>query len=244
MEDAFIWERQAHFSAQMLASLRELNHRFIDLAAAHAADWSQPGHRKLPGESGLQLAALSPAQREAAASCPYALFDLRFHDHAHWRASLCGSAVWRVADEAWTGQATTVQARPPEARTPEARTLEARSPEARSPEARSAEARVDDETAAFVRLALFYAWHVAATPRLGAPLWIGMAEPTAVAFRAVTLNRVAALVPAEARHLSARWCASGYYWSALATAAARRDDAQLRRVQLFGLQLAAAALLS
>jgi len=229
MEDAFIWERQAHFSAQMLASLRELNHRFIDLAAAHAADWSQPGHRKLPGESGLQLAALSPAQREAAASCPYALFDLRFHDHAHWRASLCGSAVWRVADEAWTGQATTVQARPPEAR---------------PPEARSPEARVDDETAAFVRLALFYAWHVAATPRLGAPLWIGMAEPTAVAFRAVTLNRVAALVPAEARHLSARWCASGYYWSALATAAARRDDAQLRRVQLFGLQLAAAALLS
>jgi hypothetical protein len=64
-----------------------------------------------------------------------------------------------------------------------------------------------------------------------------------MAFRGVTLNRLPALVASEAVNLSARWCSQRcFYWSALMCAASRKDDAQrLRKVQLFGLQLAAAA---
>ncbi|MGA2397311.1 MAG: hypothetical protein ABSG30_04495 [Steroidobacteraceae bacterium] len=195
MQDAFPWARQASFSAQTRASLRELNHRFLDLAAAHS------DHMKLPRETSAHIASLSAQQRSAAADCPYALFDLRFHDDAHWRARL--GEAWRIADEA----------------------------------------AVQQDVAAFVRLALFYAWHLASTPRLGAQLWLGMAEPTAAAFRAASLERLPALAAGEAANLSARWCTSRFYWSALACAAAQDDSRRLRRVQLFGLQLGAALLL-
>ena len=195
MQDAFLWARQASFSAHKLASLRELNHRFLDIAAAHSDDL------KLPSEAAVHIAHLSAQERSAAADCPYALFDLRFHDDTHWRSRL--GEAWRVAEEAV----------------------------------------VAEDVAAFVRLALFYAWHLASTPRLGAQLWLGMAEPTAAAFRAASLERLPALAASEAANLSARWCTSTFYWRALASAAARGDSRRLRRVQLFGLQLGAARLL-
>ena len=121
MQDAFLWARQASFPAQTLASLRELNHRFLDLAAAHS---ESPGDLKMPKETAAPIASLSAEARAAAADCPYALFDLRFHDDAHWRARLGES--WRIADEA----------------------------------------AVADDVTAFTRLALFYAWHLASTPKL------------------------------------------------------------------------------
>ena len=195
MQDANPWARQASFSAQMLASLRELNHRFLDLAAAHS------DHLNLPREAAAYIVRLSAQERCAAADCPYALFDLRFHDDAYWRSRL--GEAWRVADEV----------------------------------------EVEEDVAAFVRLALFYAWHVAAMPKLGAQLWLGMAEPTAAKFRAASLERLPALAASEAANLSARWCTSTFYWRALACAAARGDSRRLRRVQLFGLQLGAARLL-
>ena len=144
---------------------------------------------------------LSAQERSAAADCPYALFDLRFHDDAYWRSRL--GEAWRVADEA----------------------------------------AVEEDVAAFVRLALFYAWHLASMPKLGAQLWLGMAEPTAVTFRTASLERLPALAASEAANLSARWCTSTFYWRALACAAARGDSRRLRQVQLFGLQLGAARLL-
>ncbi len=195
MQDAFPWVRQASFSAQTLASLRELNHRFLDLAASHG------DQMKLPEQAAAHIARLSAQQRSAAAACPYALFDLRFHDDAHWRARL--GEAWRIADEA----------------------------------------AVQQDVAAFVRVALFYAWHLASTPRLGAQLWLGMAETTAAAFRAASLERLPALAAGEAANLSARWSTSTFYWNALAGAAAHDDSRRLRRVQLFGLQLGAARLL-
>ncbi len=200
MQDAFIGAHQADFSSQMLASLRDLNRRFLDLAAVHGAG---SGPLKLPQEPAAQLARLSAAQRAAAAECPYALFDLRFDDHAHWRSRLGEAGPWGVADEP----------------------------------------AIERDIAGFVGVALFYAWHVAATPRPGAQLWLGMAEPTAAAFRGVSLNCLPALVASEAANLSARWCTSAFYWSALARAAARDDSKGLRKVQLFGLQLGAACLL-
>jgi len=198
MQDAFLWTRQGSFAAHTLASLRELNHRFLDLAAAHS---DSPGDLKMQQETASPIASLSREARAAAADCPYALFDLRFQDDAHWRTRLGES--WRVADQA----------------------------------------AVADDVAAFTHLALFYAWHLASTPKPGAQLWLGMAESTAAAFRAASLDRLPALAASEAVNLSARWSTSTFYWRALTSAAARGDPRGLRRVQLFGLQLGAARLL-
>ena len=144
---------------------------------------------------------MTAAQRAAAANCPYALFDLRFHDEAHWSARLQGAAHWRVADEG-----------------------------------------ADEDIANFVRLALFYAWHVATTTRHAAQLLLGMSERTAA-----RVSRNDAQLPSDpGRERDGRICrrdfwTSGVYWSALVSAAVRRDEQKLRRIQLFGLQLAAAA---
>ena len=191
MQDAFVgsWAQDSHLSAEVLGSLRDLNHRFLDLAAART-EWVTD-----------RVAPLSAAQRAAAAGCPYALFDLRFEDDGHWQLRLQTSGSWRVADEP----------------------------------------AVDDATVRFVRLALFYAWHVASGGGLKAQLLLGMSGATAAAFRRVTVNQLSALAASEARHLSARWSGCTAYWSALTTAASRADPAALRRVQLHGLQLAAAA---
>jgi hypothetical protein len=193
MQDAFgvgNWAQESHLSAEILGSLRDLNHRFLDLTAARGTDW-------VAG----RVAPLSVAQRAAAAGCPYALFDLRFQDDGYWRSRLQDSEAWRVADESV----------------------------------------VDDETSEFVRLALFYAWHVASGAGLKAQLLLGMNGTTVAAFRRITVNQLPALVATEAVHLSMRWSGCTAYWSSLITTASRADPAALRRVQLYGLQLAAAA---
>jgi hypothetical protein len=203
MQEAIGWARQPDFSAEMLASLRDLNHRFLDLMAARERDGLGTGKLTPAGELSARVAPLAAAQRAAAASCPYALFDLRLDDDAHWQSRLRSVDQWRIADET----------------------------------------AVEGSEASFVRLALFYAWHVAATRKLAAQLLLGMTEATAAAFRGVTLNCLPALVASETANLSARWRASSFYWSALLVAAARTDPARLRKIQLFGVQLAASALL-
>jgi hypothetical protein len=202
MQDAIVgsWAQETHLSDGTLKSLRALNHRFLDLAAARTNEWVMCG-----GGSSLRLAGqvapLSAAQRAAAAACPYALFDFRFQDDGHWRVRLQDLSARCVADESL----------------------------------------VDDETVSFVRLALFYAWHVASSTAIAPQLLLGMNGNTASAFRRITVNQLPALVTAESANLSARWCDCAAFWSALTGAASRADPAALRRVQLYGLQLAAAA---
>jgi hypothetical protein len=195
MQEAFVgnWTQESHLSAEILDSLRDLNHRFLDLTAARAMD-------RVAG----YVAPLSATQRAAAAGCPYALFDLRFQDDGYWCSRLQTPGSWRVEDEF----------------------------------------AADDETVNFVRLALFYAWHVASIAGLKAQLLLGMNGGTAAVFRRITVNQLPALVATEAVHLSARWNGCTAYWSALTAAASSADAAALRRVQLYGLQLAAAARLS
>jgi hypothetical protein len=192
------WAQESHLSDGTLKSLRALNHRFLDLAAARTNEWLGGGASlHLAG----QVAPLSAAQREAAAACPYALFDFRFQDDGHWRLRLQNLGAWHIADEPV----------------------------------------VDDETVNFARLALFYAWHVASNTGIAPQLLLGMNGNTASAFRRITVNQLPALVVTESVNLSARWCDCAAFWSALTGAASRADPAALRRVQLYGLQLAAAA---
>jgi hypothetical protein len=169
-------------------SMRELNHRFLELLAGDAP-------------FGARLQELTREQRAAAADCPYALFDLRLHDAAHWQLRLSPALGPRVADR---------------------------------PE-------VSAELADFMRLALFYAWHVAASGSLFAKLLLGMHEGTGRAFTRITVDRLPELALAESRELRARWLQCEGFWAALVGAAARQDAKRLRRVQLYGIQLAAAA---
>ena len=99
----------------------------------------------------------------------------------------------------------------------------------------------DREIASFVHVALFYAWHVAAGASLAAQLLLGMNPQTARAFRRSTVNMLPALAASEAPALAARWGQCTAYWNALTSAALRCESAPLRRAQLSGLQLAAAA---
>ena len=199
MQDAYVgsWARESQLSAEILGSLRDLNHRFLDLAAART------------GWVAGQVAALSAAQRAAAAGCPYALFDLRFQDDGHWRARLQSLRSSCVEDESAVDD--------------------------------RGENQGDNNTAGFVRLALFYAWHVASSEGIKAQLLLGMNGGTADEFRRITVNQLPVLAATEARHLSARWSGCTAYWSALTAAALRADSRALRRVQLHGLQLAAAS---
>ena len=185
------WTHQPQITEQLHSSLRGLNRRFLDLV----------GKNVLSFPWGALVAPLSPAQRDAAAQCPYALFDLRFQDDAHWRDRLEGGGAWRIADAP----------------------------------------KVDADTVDFVRLALFYTWHVASTAGLTAHLLLGMHATTADAFSRVSVDALPALAASEAVNLAPRWSQCHSYWSALINAAAQPDPAVLRRVQLSGLQLAAAA---
>jgi hypothetical protein len=205
MQDGHVgnWARDAQVTVETLDSLRELNHRFVDLVGNEAGGWCAT-HRNAPVELAGRVAPLSAAQRQALANCPYALFDLRFDDDDHWRARLQTARRWSVCDAAAT----------------------------------------DEITLDFVRVALFFAWHVAATARLAARFLLGMNETTVTAFRSVTIDCIPALAATESVHLTARWSDCPVYWQALTSAASRPNAAMLRRVQLSGLQLVAAAQLT
>ena len=102
MQEAIVgrWAQESHLSVRTLGSLHELNHRFLDLAAARNGGWTAPGGAGFSPSLAARLAPLSGAQRQAAAGCPYALFDLRFQDDGHWRSRLEDPRAWHVADEA------------------------------------------------------------------------------------------------------------------------------------------------
>ncbi len=205
MQDAHVgsWAREAHVSVEMRESVRELNHRFLDLVSRQPCGWNS-SRRGLSLEVSAQVAPLSAAEKAAASNCPYALFDLRFHDDCHWQTRLRTTGQWKVAEDA----------------------------------------SVDADTLEFVRLALFFAWHVASATKLAAQLLLGMHDVTAAAFRGVTIDCLPSLAATEATHLTARWNDCAPYWSALTSAASRPNSAELRRIQLYGLQLAAAARLA
>ncbi len=100
---------------------------------------------------------------------------------------------------------------------------------------------VDEDVLRFTQLALFFSWHVACTSALAARLLLGMATQTAAALARMPVNDIPALAATEAVHLRVRFGDCGVYWQALMNAATRQDARVLKRVQLCGLQLSAAA---
>jgi len=174
---------------ELLVSLRELNRRFLGLAADAGAD--SPLRR---------FAGLGDAQRSAAADCPYALFDIRFGDEVHWSQLLRDPGAWHVADAQ----------------------------------------RASPEALEFVRVALFYVWHVATSAPLRAQVLLGMSRELVTTFAGQTVDRLPSLAVLEAVQLSPRWHSCDAYWDALLGAALRPGSEALRRAQLRGIQYAAA----
>jgi hypothetical protein len=192
------WKRESQIPPELLLSLKGLNHRFLELIASLPAGWDSG--QGLCGPISAQIAALTSSQKEAVANCPYALFDLRFHDDDHWRSRLrepagCVAEVVPVSPDA----------------------LE------------------------FAQMAVFFAWHVASTSRFAAPLVLGMHPGTVGDFHSASIDRLPHLAAVEAVNLTARWSNCAAYWGALTAAAAEPHPARLKRIQLYGLQLAAAA---
>ena len=193
------WTRGSKISTEVLESLRELNHRFLDLLGAPVGDRRFANCVGLSMETCDRLAPLSADQKSALSACPYALFDLGLDDAGKWRTRLESTMRWNVCDQA----------------------------------------RAEPSTVEFVRSALFFSWHVAVTSRLTARLLLGMSEETTGLFRGLTIDCVSALAT-EAVPVTARWRDCPTYWAALTDGAGRTNAAFLRRVQLSGLQLAAA----
>jgi hypothetical protein len=92
----------------------------------------------------------------------------------------------------------------------------------------------------FVRIAVFFAWHLSIMDPLSARLVLGLRRTTVEEFQTVTLDRLSAIAVAEQRYLSVRWQERPRFWLALTEAAAGTRGSRLRRVQLHGLQFAAA----
>jgi hypothetical protein len=193
--------RESRVPFKMLESVRELNHRFLDLFTTPSCDWSSLPRLRVPPGVAERIAPLSSSQKAAAANCPYALFDLRFDDGGYWQERLANVGRWGVAD-AGSG---------------------------------------DPTASSFVSLALFFAWHVASSETPASRVLLGMSEVTAATFRSATIDRVPVLVADAAANLTARWSNWHAYWSALINAAAQPNFPDLRRIQLYGLQLAAAS---
>jgi len=214
MQDAHTgsWARGTQVPLELLESVRDLNRRFLDLAAGETGGWRSAG-RVMPADLSARLAPLSPGQKNAAANCPYALFDLNFDDDEHWRTRLRNAGSWGVSESSAVDAAAPGPA-------------------------------VDAPTLEFVKVALFFAWHVSSAARLAPQLLLGMHDATATAFRSATIDCLPSLAATEATHLTARWNECARYWSALTSAASRPDSTELRRIQLYGLQLAAAARLA
>jgi hypothetical protein len=104
--------------------------------------------------------------------------------------------------------------------------------------------QVGTEAVEFVRLALFYVWHVATSAPLHTQLLLGMPRNVAAAFALLTVDRLPGIALAEADNLAPRWHTCDAYWNALIDAAAKPSAAALRRAQLRGIQFAAAARLA
>ncbi len=97
-------------------------------------------------------------------------------------------------------------------------------------------------SAEFLQLALFYAWHLAQTQPLSAPLILGMSEHIARALAKVTLDRLPGLMYTHRHHLGLRWPNCLSFWHPLT--AAQPGSPAFRKAQLFGFQVAAAVRIS
>jgi hypothetical protein len=95
-------------------------------------------------------------------------------------------------------------------------------------------------SAAVLRLALTYGWHLARSRPAAARVLLGMSPVCAERIAACTLRQVVLLADQRPEWLQPRWSQRLPVWRALLAAAICGDDAALERARMRGLQLLAA----
>lgn len=103
---------------------------------------------------------------------------------------------------------------------------------------------VDDESAqyAFCKLALFHAWHVAATNPFAARVVYAMSYATAQRLAATPLWQITSVAASHAILLAPRWPTNPAFWPDLIRFAAADDMSRLSTARLLGTQLIASEL--
>lgn len=96
------------------------------------------------------------------------------------------------------------------------------------------------DEAAFVRTAVFLAWHLAQSSDLAAAIALGMTPEVQAAWRTLALPNVDRAARLALPQLRARWGGHTRFWPKLLDAAHDRTPEQAERVRLLGLQLLAA----
>jgi hypothetical protein len=105
-------------------------------------------------------------------------------------------------------------------------------------------APTSDTTAqyAFCKLALFHAWHVAATNPMAARVLYAMPYTTAERLAATPLWQITCIASSHAALLMPRWPTNPAFWPDLIRFAAAKDVRRLTTARLLGVQLVAAEL--
>ena len=105
-------------------------------------------------------------------------------------------------------------------------------------------ASTSDTTAqyAFCKLALFHAWHVAATNPMAARVLYAMPYTTAQRLAATPLWQIKCIASSHAALLMPRWPTNPAFWPDLIRFAAAKDVRRLTTARLLGIQLIAAEL--
>ena len=193
------------FQPTMLDSVRELNHRFLDLVGPRRRRWDPAASRAVCSAAAVagRWRRCRAPRRRPRRDCPYALFDLRFRMRFYWQSRLARAVHGSVADEP------------------------------------AADAdRVDFRAAgAFLRLA-----RGRDTANLAAQFLLGMTPGHRGALSRRDVNCLPALAASEAAQLDrAMEPLRRLLERADRRRVARRMRPHLRRIQLYGLQLAAAA---
>src|SRR5712664_4144838 len=79
------WQKSSILNPAILEQLYEINHIYLDMLALGTRTWmGSQLHLILPDPVTASLMELDPAQRAAAAKCPFTLFNAQFQNAGFW----------------------------------------------------------------------------------------------------------------------------------------------------------------
>jgi hypothetical protein len=101
------WQNSSILSSAVLEQLYEINRIYLDLLALGTRTWiGSQQHLILPDPVTASLMELDAVHRDAAARCPFTLFNAQFQDGPFW-AALASSGVVRESVEFFAGPENT-----------------------------------------------------------------------------------------------------------------------------------------
>lgn len=197
--------------AALLARIREMNRDYVELLLVRRSLPDPDPHSQcLPVKVIDALRRMPAASRHALAAAPFALYSLQFDDRQFWTTALADTEPGR-----------------------EIESIEARYG---APDGIPGAAPMH---AALCELALFLAWHTAASNRVAARVLFALPDTLAVKLVAAPLWHLRRIAMDYPGLLTPRWPANPAFWPDLIRFAAAGDARRLETAQLLGNQLIA-----